>query len=353
MGDSIPLAREGHYTPRSYLDRFSPDGNRNVWAYPLLVPHANVRLWKLRSTKGIAVQRDLYTSVAEGRDSDKVERWFNEEVENPAIPVLDRLERGIDLTARERRVLARYVAALDVRTPAGYSEFTNRMSSNLQPVLEDIANSAVEKLRLAAQGDYQLESREDLPLHSHSVDVRIRTEETDEDPDRGLIEIRAVIGRELWLNMVEHSVNDISRLLDDHAWIVLEPHPGWKWFTTDQPVMRLQYQANDKYDFRGGWGQPGTELILALSPSRLLYAQVGSVPRTSRVCTMEQTYLFQRLISENAFRWIIGSQPATRAKWFRRCTVDVTAYGAEQAAWARFHEEQARAHQEIMIGHGA
>ncbi|MDB4890353.1 MAG: hypothetical protein JWL61_2208 [Gemmatimonadetes bacterium] len=353
MSGTLPPARESHYTPRSYLGRFSPDTTGRVWAYPLLVPHVAVPPWRLRSPKGIAVQRDLYTSVAEGQDSDKVEQWFNHEVENPATPVLDRLERGVTLSARERRILARYVAALDVRTPAGYSEFTTRVSSALSPVLENIANGAAESLRMAAKGEYKLESQEDLPLHSHSVDVRIHTDATEDDPNRGLIEIRAVVGRELWLNSVEHCVNDISQLLEHHAWDVLEPHPGWRWYTSDQPVMRLQYFGHDHYDFRGGWGQPGTELLLPLSPARLLYAQVGRPPRTSRVCTIEQTLLFQKLIAENAFRWIVGSTPPIRATWFRPRTVDLAAYNAEQEAWSRFHTEQTRAHMELMLREGA
>lgn len=350
MSDTLPLARENHYTPRSYMERFSPDARRNVWAYQLLVPNKNVPLWRLRSTQGIAVQRDLYTSVAEGNHSARVEHWFNREVENPAIPILNRLEQRVPLKERERQILARYLAALDVRTPVGYSEFTARMSSALTPVLENIAEGAIDALK-AEKVEYNVQSREQVPLHTHSVDVRIRSDAT--DPDKGLIEIRAIIGRELWLNMVEDSVNNISRLLEVHDWVVLEPYPGWRWFTSDQPVMRLQYFAHDQHDFLGGWGQPGTEVILPLSPTRLLYAQVGRQARTSRVCSIEQTYLFQRLIAENAYRWVIGSQPAGRVAWLRPCTVDRDRYTAEEQAWSSFHDEQTKAHRELIPREGA
>src|SRR4051812_47165220 len=84
------FCRDSHYVPQSYLRRFSPNGSKFVHAYRTLVPREGMRLWDYRSTKSIAYQRDIYTSVADGKESDRIERWLRDEVENPVQPVFDR-----------------------------------------------------------------------------------------------------------------------------------------------------------------------------------------------------------------------------------------------------------------------
>jgi hypothetical protein len=108
------VARRNHYVPQSYLRRWSADG-LGIHAYRTLVPTEAYPSWELRSIDHVAVRRDLYTSVAEGIDSDRIERWLNQEVETPGELVLQSLTRGESLRRSDRVALARYIAALDAR----------------------------------------------------------------------------------------------------------------------------------------------------------------------------------------------------------------------------------------------
>jgi hypothetical protein len=125
------LCRDSHYVPQSYMRRFSPCGDKFVYAYRTLVPRAGMREWEYWPTKRIAARKDIYTSVAEGKESDRIERWLNDEVENPAQAVLDRLRRREPLTPRDRKRLARYIASLHGRSPVYYHEHTQMMASHV------------------------------------------------------------------------------------------------------------------------------------------------------------------------------------------------------------------------------
>jgi imidazolonepropionase-like amidohydrolase len=55
----------------------------------------------------------------------------------------------------------------------------------------------------------------------------------------------------------------------------LKPYPGFAWFTTDDPVLKLNFNSWDAYDFGGGWGSSGSEILVPLSPLHLTYDLIG------------------------------------------------------------------------------
>lgn len=348
------LSRSSHYVPRSYLKRWSPDKGANVWAYPILVSHSAVPLWRFCSTKGIAVRRDLYTSVAQGKESDRIERWLNEEVETPAHPILERLAAGQSLKPEERTRVARYIAALNVRSPVYYSEHTERVSQHLGSVLNSVVENTLDRIGKSLEAGQSIETPpfEENSRPFSSVSVKINrpdlvtdsTEIEDISVDRRpSVEINVVIGRESWLDSIEHVVDHTSKMLEDHDWSVIQPHRGWAWRTSDNPVLRLNYYTDRTYDFGGGYANPGSEILLPLSPSQLLYTQVGKPSGLQGQVSIEHTYLINRLIAENGFRWIVSDSPARSVEWVRPRTVDVNRYKSEEEAWTQFHDEQTKA----------
>ena len=81
----------------------------------------------------------------------------------------------------------------------------------------------------------------------------------------GTLKAEVVAGRGLWLFSIKHTLTSTLRVLHQHRWSILTPPDGLSWFTSDDPVIRLNYCADGRYDFRGGWGNPGTEILLPLS----------------------------------------------------------------------------------------
>jgi hypothetical protein len=86
---------------------------------------------------------------------------------------------------------------------------------------------------------------------------------------------------------------------------------------------------------------------LPLSPTDLLFAQVGIPTRLDDDCSIEQTYLIKRFIAEHAFRWIVTARPVRHALWFKPRRVNLHQYNAEQKEREEFHDKQSNAIYEL------
>jgi hypothetical protein len=109
-------------------------------------------------------------------------------------------------------------------------------------------------------------------------------------------------------------------------------------------VLRLNYYYEQgTYDFKGGWGSQGTDLILPLSPRHLLYTQVGAEAPDRFTFSNEMTSTIQRFLAERAHRWVFARRPTETVARFRPRRIDAAAVAAEKAAWQRWHNDHRRA----------
>jgi len=139
--------RDNHYVSCGYLKRWTSSTGR-LWAYRILVSHENVPLWKESSIRGIAYHSHLYTRIAAGLESDDIEQWFEHEYETPAEEALQKATSNGRLTPSDWRVLSRFLAAQDVRTPARLVENLQRWYKTLPDLLQNTLQEAVQKLEL-------------------------------------------------------------------------------------------------------------------------------------------------------------------------------------------------------------
>lgn len=321
------------------MRRWSSTGGPRVWTYRTLVPTDKYPLWEERVTAGTAMHRDLYTSVADERESDRVERWLNHEVETPGFLVLDKLSAGEQLNAIDRRRLARFIAALECRTPREYLRFTQQMQRMLPTALETVAKDVERQLKEAVASGTEMSPTEP-PDRVHSIAVRLTP---GSGSDSAAVDIGATVGREFWLDQIEFVVNDVSRILEHHDWTLIRPCAGESWLTSDQPVVRLRFDRDDRYDFEGRWGDVGTEVLLPISPVHLLYTQVGIQYKHCDSFSSVQTQWLQRFTAEHAYRWIIAREPADLVRRYRPRDVDLHRFAREENEWKAFHDEQTRA----------
>jgi hypothetical protein len=142
--------------------------------YSILVSHEKIPLWKKSSIQGIAYHTHLYTRIVDGRESDGVERWLEREYETPAEEILQKVTSNARLTPSDWRVLVRFLAAQDVRTPARLVENLQRWYRTLPGLLENTLEESVRKLE-------SMKSRgENLPAAGSSLakdlPLRVKTE---------------------------------------------------------------------------------------------------------------------------------------------------------------------------------
>jgi len=332
------LSHDNHFVPQGYLRNWSDDGV-NVLAYRTLVPHERVPDWTPRSIRGIAFRRDLYTQVdRQGNESDAFEQWMATEIETPALAAIDRAIHGRRLAPDDWKHLSLFYAAQDVRTPSNFLECMERWREDLPGLIQRTLAESVERIQQASREGTALPVQPVSPSGdtSGSVDVTIQREKN------GSSKIYASVttGRAMWVQEMRRLLDGIAKGLEEHKWSIARPAPGLEWITSDHPALKLNYNAPTEYDFGGGWGSRGTELILPISPQHLLYTQIGSKAAPRFTFSAEKTQELRKLLAERAYRWIFAGEPLDDVVRFRPRVVDAATYQAEELTWQSWHRDQ-------------
>lgn len=304
-------------------------------------------MWKEGSVKGVGHLSHLYTRIAAGRETDDIERWLDREFEAPAAMPLQKATSGCRLTQEDWGHLVRYLAAQMVRTPAYLLENLPRWNADASSLLNSTLQKSVHKLEAAKNAGKAIEVSE--TPNSQYLPFRVITK-VQPGQKLGQLGAKMVVGRGLWLFNMRHLLSDAgaTRLLHEHKWSILAPCEGLTWFTSDDPVIRLNYYEPGRYDFKGGIAKSGTEILLPLSPHHLLYTRVGyRPPRSGTALPREQTEAIRRFLAEHAFRMIFAASPEEDVARLRPRTVDHEAVRYERQKWQDWHAEQAAAERDL------
>lgn len=336
--------RDNHYVPCEYLKAWESSPGR-VRVYRVLVSHTKVPLWNEKSIRGIAYHAHLYTRLAVGGATDEIEQWFDCEYEGPAAEILRKVASNSRLEPSDWRILIRFLAAQDVRTPARLVEFLKRWYKSFPDFFKNTLQKSVQKLEsMKARGE-EIRTAQ-FPLAEY-FPLRVTTE-IQPGQEFGTIKAETVVGRALWLFSIKHLLTKTAEILQQHKWTIMTPPKGVEWFTSDDPVVRLNFHNTNKYDFGGGWGSKGTEIFMPISPNHLLYTQVGArPPRRGTQFSPEQAEIIRRCIAEHAHRFIFASKPDANMASLRPRTVNADLVKDENAKWSKWHEEQTEAERNL------
>ena len=345
-----PFQRDNHYVPRLYLKRFAaPDGR--VFTYRILAAHERVPLWKPTAIKGIAYHEYLYTRTVAGVESDEIEKWLNTEFEMPAEEPLMKATSGLRLSPNDWSNLIRFVAAQDVRTPVRLQDDLQYWNQKLPGLHDKTLRDAVSTLESAKRSGQTVTTAK-FP-NSEYIPIRVTTA-IEAGQEFGTVKSELVVGRGLWLFGIRHSLTKTIEVLLNHRWTILLAPDGLNWFTSDNPVIRLNYYGEGKYDFRGGWGKKGGEILLPLDSRHLLYTKIGERPPCrGSIVPRHVAEGLRRFIAEHAHRFIFAASPDPEVERLRPRTVDAAALKREQELWRKWPEEQSVAERELLASRSA
>jgi hypothetical protein len=339
--------RDNHYVSRLYLKRFAASDGR-ILTYRTLVAHPRVHVWKPCSAGGVAYRAHLYTRIAYGVETDEIETWLSREFEAPAEDALRKATADTRLSRTDWHNLVRFLAVQDVRTPARLAEILRRAREVIPDVLQDSLRNSVHKLELAKRSREVI--RPTKTPNSEYIPLRVTTE-IEPGQEFGKIKAEVVVGRGIWLYTIRRLLMATANVLHDQRWSILSPPDGLSWFTSDDPVIRLNYYADGEYDFKGGWGNPGTEILLPLDPRHLLYTKVGERSQSrASIATRGNAQMIRRFIAEHAHRIIFAASADMEILELRPRTVDANLVRSEDEQWRRWHEDQTAAERELMGG---
>jgi Protein of unknown function (DUF4238) len=339
------ITHDNHYVPRLYLKHFASE-NGYLYRYRTLVSKESVPEWKRVNVGGVGYQVHLYTRVLVNEDTDEIEKWLNRDFETPAEGALSRAVHDERLSKNDYRVLNRFLAAQMVRTPAFLIENLPRWNQLAEKLLNDSMGEVRETLEKAKEtGNYP----DSAPIpNSEYLPLRV-TKEPSKDGKSIIVKAQTVVGRGTWIFAMRHLLTNTLDRLAEHRWTILSAEDDLPWFTTDDPVVRLNFRSATNYDFKGGWGSPGTEIMLPLSPKHLLYTQVGQKP-PSRGSTFSraQASMLRRLIAEHAHRYIFSKKIDLHMPNIRPRVVNAEAVRNENEQWKNWHREQRAAELEFV-----
>lgn len=294
---------KNHFVPQFYLKRWENSAQK-VYVYKTLVSHQSVPIWKPYSVSAIAYHRHLYTQILNGKESDELENWFSQEFESPASPVIEKATNDRMLSKDDWNILIRFLAAQDVRTPVRMLEHLKRAGQSMADTLQNVLNEFKEELE---NKDLTSLKKYGSPEKSPALLPLKVTTEFEPGKDTGILKAETYIGRSTWIYSIRHVLEHTEKVLHTHKWSIVKPAKGYYWFTSDNPVIKLNYVDRDNYDLLGGWGKPKGNIIFPLGPEHAMFVQIGDKPISKGTrLTVNQTIEFRKLIAENSHRMIFS-----------------------------------------------
>ena len=326
----MPFTRDNHYVPRLYLKHFASESGY-LCRYRTLVSKPTVPEWKRVNIGGVGYQSHLYTRALAHGDSDEIEQWLNRDFETPAESSLSKAVNGERLEKEDYRLLVRFLAAQIVRTPAFLIENLPRWREAAASQLEDASQNLRKELERARVTGQPIES-ERFP-NSEYYPIRV-TREPSADGKSVVIKTETVVGRGTWIFAMRHILTSTLDRLADHRWTILSAEDDLPWFTTDDPVVRLNFRNPSDYDFKGGWGVAKTNIFLPLSPKHLLFTQVGEKSyQRGEILPRDLAIMLRRMIAEHAHRYIFSPSKDPAIPQYKPRVVNGEAIKNENEQW--------------------
>jgi Protein of unknown function (DUF4238) len=340
----MALASRNHFVPELYLKRFASSSG-TLQMYRTLVSIHQVPLWKSVHVGGVGYHLHLYTRLALGQETDEVETWLNRDFETPAEAPLRKAAEGDRLTPTDWEILVRFVAAQIVRTPAFLAKnlpmWQERMPGILNNIMEELPRRLTEIKESGVSHTFPYSDYIPLVVKKNL------------EPDGQAVRLRSevVVGRGMWLFAMKHLLGDETNTLHLHRWTILHAPDGLEWFTSDDPVIRVNYSSNKGYDFEGGWNSDGSMILLPLSPRHILYTQVGHrPPPRGSVLSQDQARQIRGFIAEHAHRQIFSSHIDRQIPVMRPRVVNAEAMQREKEGWEKWPEQQDAAERKLRSG---
>ncbi|MGH1463513.1 MAG: DUF4238 domain-containing protein [Neptuniibacter sp.] len=335
-----------HYVPKLYLKQWEDSSNK-ICVYKTLVSHENEQMWQTRSASKIAYQRHLYTQLVSGQESDEFERWIDCEYESPARAVIKKATTDKRLSKEDWRVLIRFLACQDVRTPARLLEHLNRADNEYQKVLDDSVQRFVSEMENnpvtnKVPSDRSNDSDQTYPL-------KIITKRDPNDSEMGILRVESYIGRTTWIRSMKTLLTHTEKVLQQHKWSIIKPAKGYYWPTSDNPVIKLNYTDDKNYDFGGGWGRHKGNILFPLGPQHAMFVQIGDRPILKGTRLNESlTIQLKNFIIQHAHRMVFSNNCDEDIASIRPRIINPQAVNNERKQLKEWHKQNIKLESEYL-----
>ncbi len=329
---SETVKRHNHYVPEMYLNNWVQ--RKKINTYQLLVPHANAPIWKKNSVKYTASVDNLYVRQEKGLELDDFENEFMRKYETPAKIPLMKACHDRPLTTNDWHAIIDFIAAQIVRTPAFYLKSNELMKGILAETIEKVGREIQDLTPQEIKQQHRAIKDEGI-----QIPISISRTGVNADENHQYIEINAIAGKTTWLYAMKHLLSTASPVLHQHEWSIVTSDPGVSWPTSDDPVICLNYYGDGHYDFKGGWGKAGSEIIMPISPSKAIYTQIGFKHPSRMVFNIEESRLVKELIVNHALMYVYSYDQDNDIPSLRPRTVNLEEYKRIKAEFEEWYSK--------------
>ena len=240
------------------------------------------------------------------------------------------------LTTEDWSKLINFLAAQDVRTPSRLYEHLDRGTDSMQSSLESSLGALKERLGNNSLVNPSEPSEKYNDLSSIPLKVTI---ENSQDGEGSIVKAETYVGRSSWISSMKYLLKNTSKELHKHKWTIVKPARGYKWLTSDNPVVKLNFRSYQDYHLQSGWGIKKGNIIFPISPEHVMFVQIGDRPMQKGTrLSLEHTLFFRKIICENASRFIFSSFQDEAVTKFSPRKVDRKQYIFEQKEFEAWHE---------------
>lgn len=305
-----------HYVPQVYLKQWSK--KNKIFSYELLVPNNNCPIWKKNSISTTSSLNYLYLYDDNNQLTEELENFFSNEIEEYFPNFIKKINNYDLLTSEDSEYISKLVASQYLRTLHGYLRCKDMLSKTMENTFNETVKEVTEKFKSNSINNDQLKS-----LDKNDNLLTFHTKIHNQKDVESYLEFKCIIGKSMWIYSINYLLSGTFKVLNNISWCIYDAPEHFEWVTSDDPVIFLNYYGENNYDFKGGWGNKNTNVIFPLSPTKLLFAQIGLTQEALyKKADLSFANFIQKFIVENAFLKIYASKENTTVPQIRPRTVN-------------------------------
>ena len=331
MGNN--LSRNNHYLSQMYLEAWKNKNNK-VEVYELLVPNDNVPKWQPKSTKSIGSLDSIFVRLNNGFETDDIENWFNKKYETPVKEALKKAINDERITIDEWHKLIDFVACHAVRTPAFLIK-TLEIGKNSQKIFDDV----MKQTALLKKEDI-INFNNNLHEDKNNSLFPFKMTNLGENENKQIVyKGETIIGKQFYLWGLKNTLEKTAIILHKHKWGIITIDKRVSLPTSDDPVICLNYNDENNYDFNGGWGKANCNILFPISPNKILYTQVGRRVEPRWNVDYKMSLILKKIIIEHSYRIVISNFKDDYVETIRTRFVNKDEYLREKKMWEDFQKD--------------
>jgi hypothetical protein len=317
--------------PKTYLKQWA--NNNKIYEYNLLVPHEKYPKWKSVSISRTSSLDSLYLYYNEGEITDEMEDFFSSEFEMQYSSFIDKINSYSILDENDKEYISKLVASQYLRTLKGFYRIQKIVIDTFPDIVENLILSMEQEFKTT--GTLRVDNKS-KPEYDNFIPLKVDIQKLSEE--KSGLNIQTIAGKSLWLFGIKHFLTSTYKTLNKISWCIYDAPNNFEWVTSDDPVIFLNYFNKNNYNFDGAWGVNNTDIIFPLSPTKLLYANIGQSTTSYKKATFSFAEEIQKYIVENAYNKVYSREAIRKTTKIRKRHVNKEDFNKFNDSLKNFHK---------------